>query len=74
MKDNILGEIWEISSSEVRTDILNKTEDTENFNYIKITNFSSTRDTIRRVKTQIMNLEKISETHNTDKGSEYKEL
>lgn len=59
---------------EVRRDILNKTKNTENFNYIKIKNFGSTRDTIRRVKTQIMNLEKISETRNTDKGSEYKEL
>lgn len=59
---------------EVRRDILNKTKNIENFNYIKIKNFSSTRDTIRRVKTQIMNLEKISETRNTDKGSEYKEL
>lgn len=59
---------------EVRRDILNKTKNTENSNYIKIKNFSSTRDTIRRVKTQIMNLEKISETRNTDKGSEYKEL
>lgn len=59
---------------EVRRDILNKTKNTENFNYIKIKNFSSTRDTIRRVKTQIMNLENISETRNTDKGSEYKEL
>lgn len=63
VKHEIVAEIWDSIFHTLKDGFLKQdNENTEKFNYSKIRNFCSSGDTIKRVKTQIMNLEKISET------------